>query len=56
VKVFFIINLDWWITSFNRTAEKITDVPREKAVVQYCRDDLRVDVCETDCTLAAANP
>ena len=49
----FTIDLDWRITSFNQAAEKITGIPREKAVGQYCRDILRADVCETDCTLAA---
>jgi len=49
----FTIDLDWRITSFNQAAEKITGIPREKALGQYCRDVLRADVCETDCTLAA---
>jgi PAS domain S-box-containing protein len=49
----FTIDLDWRITTFNRAAEKITGIPREKAVGQYCKDVLRADVCETDCTLAA---
>jgi len=49
----FTIDLDWRITSFNKAAEKITGIPREKALGQYCRDVLRADVCETDCTLAA---
>jgi PAS domain S-box-containing protein len=49
----FTIDLDWRITSFNQAAEKITGISREKALGQYCRDVLRADVCETDCTLAA---
>jgi PAS domain S-box-containing protein len=47
----FTIDLDWRITSFNRAAEEITCIPREKAIGQYCKDILRADVCETDCTL-----
>jgi PAS domain S-box-containing protein len=47
----FTVDLDWRITSFNRAAEEITGIQREKAVGKYCRDVLRADVCETDCTL-----
>jgi len=47
----FTIDLDWRITSFNRAAENITGIQRDKAVGQHCRDVLRADVCETDCTL-----
>jgi len=49
----FTVDLDWRITSFNRAAEEITGIQREKAISQHCRDVLRADVCETDCTLAA---
>jgi len=48
----FTVDLDWRITSFNRAAEEITGIQREKAIGKYCRDVLRSDVCETDCTLA----
>jgi PAS domain S-box-containing protein len=47
----FTVDLDWRITSFNRAAEEITGIQREKAIGQQCRDVLRADVCETDCTL-----
>jgi PAS domain S-box-containing protein len=49
----FTIDLNWRITSFNRAAENITGIQRDKAIGQHCRDVLRADVCETDCTLAA---
>ena len=49
----FTVDLNWRITSFNRAAEEITGIQREKAISQHCRDVLRADVCETDCTLAA---
>ncbi len=49
----FTVDLDWRITSFNRAAEEITGIQREKAIGRQCRDVLRADVCETDCTLAA---
>ncbi len=47
----FTVDLDWRITSFNRAAEEITGIQREKAIGQQCRDVLRADVCEADCTL-----
>jgi len=47
----FTVGLHWRITSFNRAAEEITGIQREKAIGKYCRDVLRADVCETDCTL-----
>ena len=47
----FTVDLDWRISSFNRAAEEITGIQRENAIGKYCRDVLRADVCETDCTL-----
>jgi len=47
----FTVDMDWRITSFNRAAEEITGIPREKAIGRPCRDVLRADVCENDCTL-----
>jgi len=47
----FTVDLDWRITSFNQAAEEISGIQREKAMGKYCRDVLRADVCETDCTL-----
>ncbi len=49
--MFFTVDLDWRVTSFNRALEEITGIPREKTIGQYYRDVLRADVCETDCTL-----
>jgi len=49
----FTVDLDWRITSFNRAAEEITGIGCQEAVGKHCRDVLRADVCETDCTLAA---
>ena len=48
----FTVDLDWRITSFNRAAEKITGIQRQKALGKHCRDVLQADVCETGCTLA----
>jgi len=47
----FTIDSNWRITSFNRAAEEITGIRREKAVGQRCSDILRADVCETNCAL-----
>ena len=49
----FTVDDDWRITSFNRAAEEITGIQRQEAIGKHCRDVLRADVCETDCTLAA---
>lgn len=47
----FTVDKNWRITTYNRAAEKITGIPREKAIGQICKDVLRADVCETDCAL-----
>jgi len=47
----FTVDLDWRITSFNRAAEQITGIQRQNAVGKSCRDVLRADVCEKNCTL-----
>jgi PAS domain S-box-containing protein len=47
----FTVDKNWRITSFNKAAEYITGIARDKAVGQICKDVLRADVCETDCAL-----
>jgi PAS domain S-box-containing protein len=47
----FTVDKNWHITTFNKAAQKITGIPREKAIGQICRDVLRANVCETDCAL-----
>lgn len=47
----FTVDKNWRITTYNRAAERITGIPREKAIGQICKDILRADVCETDCAL-----
>ena len=47
----FTVDSNWQISSFNRAAEEITGITREKAIGQKCSDILRADVCETDCAL-----
>ena len=40
----FTVDLNWRITSFNRAAEEITGIQREKAIGQRCRDILRAEL------------
>jgi len=47
----FTIDLDYKITSFNYSAEKITGVLREEAIGQYCYDVFRANICQNDCAL-----
>jgi PAS domain S-box-containing protein len=47
----FTVDRDWRITSFNRAAEKITGIPRERAIGQPCRDIFRANICERECRL-----
>jgi len=48
----FTVDLDWRVTSFNRAAEEIIGISSQNAIGKFCRDVLRADVCETECTLA----
>ena len=50
----FTVDLDWCITSFNRAAEKITGIAREKAIGRQCSEIFRTNVCKTDCILRQA--
>jgi len=56
----FTVDKNWYITTYNKAAEEITGIPREKAIGQVCKDVLRANVCETDCalryTLDTGNP
>ena len=47
----FTVDKNWKITSFNKSAEKITGTPRKEAIGKRCRDIFRADVCEKDCVL-----
>lgn len=47
----FTVDLDWRITSFNSAAQRITGVPREKAIGRLCFEVFRANVCETNCAL-----
>ncbi|MBF0388955.1 MAG: sigma 54-interacting transcriptional regulator [Desulfamplus sp.] len=47
----FTVDLDWKITSFNRSAEDITGISREEAIGRHCWDVFRSNMCEGGCTL-----
>jgi len=56
----FTVNLDFEITSFNKAAERITGLPRHKALGRRCWDVLQANVCKDGCflkeTLATERP
>ena len=47
----FTVDKDFRITSFNRAAEKVTQVTREEAIGQRCCDVFHASICETACAL-----
>ena len=47
----FTVDRDWRITAFNKAAERITGVPRERAIGSPCCDVFRANICETNCAL-----
>jgi PAS domain S-box-containing protein len=50
----FTVDLDFQITSFNRTAEEITGFSRDTAIGQACSDVFKADVCSDACILKQA--
>ncbi len=47
----FTVNHEWRITSFNRAAERITGIPRTKAIGCFCWEVFRSNMCKGDCAL-----
>ncbi len=47
----FTVDREWRITSFNRAAERITGIPRERAIGQPCKTIFRASICEQECSL-----
>ncbi len=47
----FTVDLEWKITSFNRAAEKITGIKKEKAMGRHCWEVFRASICEQSCSL-----
>jgi len=47
----FTVDEDFRITAFNRAAEEITGVARDKAIGCRCRDVFHASICRTGCAL-----
>jgi len=47
----FTVDENMVITYFNKAAEKITGLPREEAIGQYCFEVMRSNICEKNCAL-----
>jgi PAS domain S-box-containing protein len=47
----FTVDLNWQITSFNRAAERITQIPSSDAIGRPCCEIFRANICENACAL-----
>ncbi len=47
----FTVDKEWRITSFNKSAERITGFSKEEAIGQYCYEIFRTNVCMDRCSL-----
>jgi PAS domain S-box-containing protein len=47
----FTVDREWRVTSFNRAAEKITNIKKKDAIGRYCWDVFRASICEGRCAL-----
>ena len=47
----FTVDREWKVTSFNRSAETITGIPREEAIGRHCSDVFRSSLCGENCPL-----
>ena len=47
----FTVDLEWRITFFNRSAEKITGVSASEAIGRPCCEVFRASICESTCAL-----
>ena len=47
----FTVDGNWYVTSFNLAAERITGVPRAEALGRRCCDVFRASICESACAL-----
>ena len=47
----FTVDKEWRITSFNKSAERITGFSRAEAIGQYCYEIFRTNVCLEQCAL-----
>ena len=47
----FTVDSNLKVTSFNRSAEKITGIKKEEAIGRYCWEVFRASICEKRCAL-----
>jgi PAS domain-containing protein len=47
----FTVDKDWWIITFYRAAERITQTTRDEVLGKACCDVFHADVCEKNCAL-----
>ncbi len=47
----FTVDRNWRITSFNRAAERITGVPKDRAMGKRCADVFHANICEAGCAI-----
>ncbi len=47
----FTVTTDWQISSFNKTAEKITGYKSDEVTGKYCWEIFRADICKDRCPL-----
>ena len=47
----FTVDSDWRVTSFNRSAEKITGILKAEAIGRHCWEVFKASICERQCAL-----
>ena len=47
----FTVDAEFRITSFNRSAEKITGIKKEEAIGRHCWEVFRASICEKQCSM-----
>ncbi len=50
----FIVNKDWKIIEFNKSAERITGWKKNEVIGKPCKEIFKTDICATSCILAKA--
>ncbi|MGM0787722.1 MAG: PAS domain S-box protein, partial [Thermodesulfobacteriota bacterium] len=48
----FTIDTQWRITSFNKTAEKITDYSKDEVIGRHCWEVFKSELCKKGCPLS----
>ena len=50
----FIVNKDWKIIEFNKSAEYLTGWKKSEVIGKSCKEVFKTDICASDCILAKA--